>query len=1067
MPSVSLAAFTSPTKTAPTISATITDATSGVKQAEYWVVAPGGSAPGAAGTGTNLPLSSGSTYSTVVPSFSGPDGTYTVYVDAQDNAGNWSAKVSKTFVKDTIAPVIAASYVSASPTATPPQITAYPITDANPVTGADYFLDIDPLNPPTPGTGTPLTVYQAYNNQTQQYYWEAYGTPSSVADGPHTIYVEARDGAGNWSALSSVAFIEDSQIPSVSLAGPTIPSYLTGTNASPINFTATFSVPVALVNATKIVPTGGSVGVPSSDSTGKVWTIPVTPTVNPTPQTGETVSLQLNAGAFQSANLNYLGAHDPSPATSQVTVTFDDVAPVMTGAAFVNTNYPYPAWPAGTVLVPNLYTYLDLTFNENVVVHSSPGPVAVQLNNGMTLNYSSGSGTSTIVFAVTVPSGQTSSVPLDLASITPFTGGTLTDAAGNPVVIPTPSSSNALSSQNITVHPTDDVPPVTTVTGTYNYHLTYSQYAISPSASGWFSYATVYVALSASAFGTYVTNTYYQVTDPNGTVEAQQTYNSSNLAAVGSTAAGNGTYTLAYWSVDNAGNTESKHTLAINIDTTSPTLTVNEPPNTIYGVPITVTGTWTAGPSGLSATAPLTLSMDDQVTYPNANKLANITNPSWVINPGGVPGTWSYTFTALNANGPNNANGIPIEGPYWHVTVYATSGANKGGTAVSSNYGGNTFYPANSSPTVTFSAPGGSGTTATGTVVLSDPTHNAGYVVGVNIVNPGSGYTSPPTMTFSYPGGYGATGTFTLNANGGVVSVNMTPFSISKATPTTLNLNPVNITYGTALANSQLSTETAMFGTTTVAGTFSYTSANPVGTILNADNSQTEQVTFTPTDTTDYTTVNGTVTVNVAQATLHVVAEAETKVSDGPDPMLTYTYTTSDLKYPDTKSVFTGSLTRVSGEDPGTYAIQQGSLSAGSNYTIAFTGANLTILGDVTPQFNVVRSALMLNRTTGNYTGTITLTNNTATAISGPLVLVLSGLSPSTGVTLVSTSSSTTGVTVTKGTPSSGTNLSPYVQIGLAQSLAPGQSITISVTFNKLVSPTTYTPKVYAGTLLS
>lgn len=84
----------------------------------------------------------------------------------------------------------------------------------------------------------------------------------------------------------------------------------------------------------------------------------------------------------------------------------------------------------------------------------------------------------------------------------------------------------------------------------------------------------------------------------------QQTYNSSNLAAVGSTAAGNGTYTLAYWSVDNAGNTESKHTLAINIDTTSPTLTVNEPPNTIYGVPITVTGTWTAGPSGLSATAP-------------------------------------------------------------------------------------------------------------------------------------------------------------------------------------------------------------------------------------------------------------------------------------------------------------------------------------------------------------------------------------------------------------------------------------------------------------------------------
>ena len=39
----------------------------------------------------------------------------------------------------------------------------------------------------------------------------------------------------------------------------------------------------------------------------------------------------------------------------------------------------------------------------------------------------------------------------------------------------------------------------------------------------------------------------------------------------------------------------------------------------------------------------------------------------------------------------------------------------------------------------------------------------------------------------------------------------------------------------------------------------------------------------------------------------------------------------------------TGSLSRASGENVGSYAISQGTLSAGGNYTIAFTGANFAI----------------------------------------------------------------------------------------------------------------------------
>src|SRR5205814_1525099 len=54
---------------------------------------------------------------------------------------------------------------------------------------------------------------------------------------------------------------------------------------------------------------------------------------------------------------------------------------------------------------------------------------------------------------------------------------------------------------------------------------------------------------------------------------------------------------------------------------------------------------------------------------------------------------------------------------------------------------------------------------------------------------------------------------------------------------------------------------------------------------------------------------------------------------------------TADLKNGDTASVVTGTLSRVAGETVANspYAIQEGTLAAGTNYTISFTGANFTI----------------------------------------------------------------------------------------------------------------------------
>jgi filamentous hemagglutinin family protein len=82
-------------------------------------------------------------------------------------------------------------------------------------------------------------------------------------------------------------------------------------------------------------------------------------------------------------------------------------------------------------------------------------------------------------------------------------------------------------------------------------------------------------------------------------------------------------------------------------------------------------------------------------------------------------------------------------------------------------------------------------------------------------------------------------------------------------------------------------------------------------------------------------------TINAAPLT--VTANALSKTYSASDPTLTYTY--SGLVGSDTAAVFSGALSRAAGETVagGPYAIGQNTLSAGSNYSISYTGANFTI----------------------------------------------------------------------------------------------------------------------------
>ncbi|MFZ4767692.1 MAG: MBG domain-containing protein, partial [Roseimicrobium sp.] len=79
-------------------------------------------------------------------------------------------------------------------------------------------------------------------------------------------------------------------------------------------------------------------------------------------------------------------------------------------------------------------------------------------------------------------------------------------------------------------------------------------------------------------------------------------------------------------------------------------------------------------------------------------------------------------------------------------------------------------------------------------------------------------------------------------------------------------------------------------------------------------------------------------TADITPKPATVAAQAQSKTYGDADPALTYTATgllTGDS--------LTGELTRAAGENVGAYAIAQGTVTAGANYAITFTGADLTI----------------------------------------------------------------------------------------------------------------------------
>ncbi len=118
--------------------------------------------------------------------------------------------------------------------------------------------------------------------------------------------------------------------------------------------------------------------------------------------------------------------------------------------------------------------------------------------------------------------------------------------------------------------------------------------------------------------------------------------------------------------------------------------------------------------------------------------------------------------------------------------------------------------------------------------------------------------------------------------------------------------------------------------------------------------------------------------------------------------------------------------------------------NAGSSGNVGFNVSNVT---DVSASIGVVSSGLVYNRVTQLYTGTVTLTNNSASTLNAPLQLKLVGLPA--GVSLQNASGTNAGA--------------PYISLGGA-SLAPGASLSVPLSIsNPAKVSVAYTVQLFSG----
>ncbi len=291
--------------------------------------------------------------------------------------------------------------------------------------------------------------------------------------------------------------------------------------------------------------------------------------------------------------------------------------------------------------------------------------------------------------------------------------------------------------------------------------------------------------------------------------------------------------------------------------------------------------------------------------------------------------------------------------------------------------------------------------TTASNLVLSVSSSNPGLVPTSNIVLGGSGTNRTITLTPLADQMGTATITVTVRDGDGMSASDSFELAVNPA-PLTVTIDSVSRGYGQTnpVLSGSLSGVQAGDDITLSLSTAA-TASSPVGIyeIVPTFNDSGNRLG-------NYIVITNGGTLTVSNALLTITANSTNKVYGDVDPSLTYHVSSGALVNGDNLS---GSLIRVAGENVGTYAIQQGTLSAGSNYTLSYVSANFRILrktlvvradnksriyGQTNPVFTVTYNGFTNGDDPGSLTGTLAF-NTPATPASpvGNYAIVPSGLS--------------------------------------------------------------------------
>ena len=215
------------------------------------------------------------------------------------------------------------------------------------------------------------------------------------------------------------------------------------------------------------------------------------------------------------------------------------------------------------------------------------------------------------------------------------------------------------------------------------------------------------------------------------------------------------------------------------------------------------------------------------------------------------------------------------------------------------------------------------------------------YALGTdNETAPTSGWSSATAPTETAAGTYYVW--YKAVGNNGFADTEPVCLTVEIA-PNTITLTAENITIADFTYDGTENTPVLRYGDTALVKDTDYELLTTEGDTASATNAGTYTIHINGKG--DYAGENIALTWKINKADVTVTADAISKTYGKDDPKLTYT--AGALFGTD---AFTGALARAEGEAVNTYAITQGTLSAGDNYNINFTGADFTInKADSTP----------------------------------------------------------------------------------------------------------------------